>query len=479
MLFELPDEMQSPKTTFWGPFLLGLTACWILIFVPSFATIYQYCDEALTNFECPSINEEEPVIMPLKKQSFLKKLFRRKPKNAGGDQAGSTTPGSLKELVFLDPGISACHLFWTGLERLGWQTSHPQTYDECVVQSRRDTSSDDVLIDPQLLEEYKTGYTSEFLSIPSQRASLIQALLERSKTTIPNFEERSKAVKWGGPQSKAEWFQPQVQSAGTRSDLEALDGGNLFYSYLRIMDWPADFRTHFPFKLCSKGCDPEFAIEHTLEFREKYKPWLVNPGLKGENSRGSVYVHGFSPPVDGENGSHSIVWIRPGLRTRTGDDISYTRAFVQTLDKAVASSMEHSQGRVGKFNVVVDGSEFSWKLVPSLHDTKLFVTMLQDHFPDRLGIVLMSNLGRIGEFVVNLFMPLITEEVRNKLKVLPRDPDERRQVLEAVLGKENVPDWMGGSDTWRFKVDEYYDDPNVFATDAETKEYLTTMPYHS
>lgn len=48
--------------------------------------------------------------------------------------------------------------------------------------------------------------------------------------------------------------------------------------------------------------------------------------------------------------------------------------------------------------------------MPSLHQLKVFVTMLQDHFPDRLGIIMLTNLGRVGEFVVGIVKPIISEE---------------------------------------------------------------------
>jgi hypothetical protein len=201
--------------------------------------------------------------------------------------------------------------------------------------------------------------------------------------------------------------------------------------------------------------------------------------MREENSKGCIYHRGFSPSLtDDSMAQHAIIWIRPGLRTKI-DDVAFTRMYLNTLDRAVAASMERSKGRLGKFNVVVDGSGFSWGLVPSLHHTKLFVTMLQDHFPDRLGIILFTNLGRIGEFVLKLFLPLISEEVRGKLKVLPHDAKKRRHMLETVLGADNIPDWMLGKDTYRFQVNEYYSNKEVYVTDEQANDYLTTMPYHT
>lgn len=196
------------------------------------------------------------------------------------------------------------------------------------------------------------------------------------------------------------------------------------------------------------------------------------------------------------------VWIRPGRRVKV-DDIFSTRAYVNALEQAVAASLRNSNGRVGKFNVIVDGHDFSWGLMPSLHQLKVFVTMLQDHFPDRLGIIMLTNLGRVGEFVVGIIKPIISEEgkrnitfsrqhrflashnkldfystVRQKIIVLPRVEKERRVMLKAVVGVNNIPKWLGGRDGYDFDSKIYYSD-TIVLSDEEATQYAKTMPYHA
>ena len=92
---------------------------------------------------------------------------------------------------------------------------------------------------------------------------------------------------------------------------------------------------------------------------------------------------------------------------------------------------------------------------------------------------MLVNIGAICEILLKLFLPLITEEVRNKIVILPLDPRERREALEVVLGKEeNIPCWLGGTDNFAFDVEDYYANVNI-SPDHEALEYLTSMPYHS
>jgi len=141
--------------------------------------------------------------------------------------------------------------------------------------------------------------------------------------------------------------------------------------------------------------------------------------------------------------------------------------------------LQRSRGRVGKFNAVVDGEGFTWSSMPSLSSVKALVAILQDHYADRLGVVILVNVGSICEILLKIFLPLITEEVRNKIVMLPHDRTERLEALKAVLGtKENIPERLGGIDDYDFDSDEYYSD-DIFGRDEEALQFLTTMPYHA
>ena len=88
-------------------------------------------------------------------------------------------------------------------------------------------------------------------------------------------------------------------------------------------------------------------------------------------------------------------------------------------------------------------------------------------------------MGRVTEMVLNMFMKLITEEVRNKIIILSRDPTEREKVLNAVVGYENIPKWLGGTDDYVFNSDDYYSDEKFLFSDEEAIAYHESMPYHT
>jgi len=354
----------------------------------------------------------------------------------------------------------------------------------------------------QVSNQFSSAFTKDIMYLTQQQEDLVRKMAEDILETIPELEQRTSSVPWGGPQQQAEtitttlsydWYalKTKRKKRGSASaPLDQIDGGNLFSSYLRIMKWPTDLSdTDFPFKLCRKkkkvesgSCDASVAILHTLEYRERYKPWMITPSIKKANNKGFVYQRGFSPPYSGEdeNGSHAIVVLRLSRRVTPDDKngVFFIRAMIKEFDQAVAASLQRSNGRVGKFNAVVDGKDFTWSTMPSIGIVKSLVTILQDHFADRLGVIILVNIGPICEILLKIFLSLITEEVRNKILMLPHDQKERMITLETVLGKDNIPIWLGGTDNFVFQVDEYYA-KNKISLDDEALEYLTTMPLYS
>jgi hypothetical protein len=325
--------------------------------------------------------------------------------------------------------------------------------------------------------EFPTAFTPQVIQLSTKEQRLVKELGRETIRFLPDLEERSKHVPWGGlrrntGQQHTKWWAPGSPFVKGSTPLEQLDGGNLLFSYLRIMSWPEDLSlTHFPYKLCKKhGCPASFALNHTLTFRENYQPWLVTPSMKTVNSKGLVYHQGFSPSLDGEHAPHAIVFLRPAL-VQSVDDVFYARTVIRELELAVTMSMEESKGRVGKFNVVVSGRGVSFGMMPSLKGIKTFITILQDHYVDRLGVVLLTDMGKICQTLLKLVLPLITEEVRNKIIVVQNNVIERHGILNTVLGAHNVPEWLGGNNSYVFDVDDYYaSDDVIHGTDLEAKE---------
>lgn len=313
------------------------------------------------------------------------------------------------------------------------------------------------------IAQYPNAFASDKQEPLSRtQMALIAELTDNLKETVPNFEKRAAAVPWNGPAGGYPWYN---------------NDASLLTTYLKIMKWPTDLTAKFPFRLCPDGCKAQVAIAHTLEWREKYKPWCTSPAGMIENAKGFAYIRGHSPSLD-NGGGHTLVWLRFPIH-KAIDPVQWVRTVINVMDRAVADSLHRTNGKVGLFNAVVDGNGFALSHLVGMAPIKLLVTMLQDHFPDRLGVIVLANLARPAQFVVNMVKPLITKDVREKLYLLPDAAGPRQDMLEALVGTEFIPYYLGGTDEYRFSVEEYYDPKKHYCTDAESVEYIKTMPYHA
>lgn len=248
-----------------------------------------------------------------------------------------------------------------------------------------------------------------------------------------SIQKRAALVPWGG---EAEF---------------SFSDDRIFYSYLKITNWPQDLITTFPFNQpCSKGCPVDFAIYHTLKYRETFKPWLISQNMIEEGRDGWSYTRGLT--LEGD----PIVWYKMGKHTVVDND-SYIRVLLHSFERAIAKGLKSSSGEnSGKYTVFIDLEGFSTSKFPSFQYVKKLFTVMQDHFPNRLNKVALLNLSTSAHIFYNLCKPLLQEAVKKKISVPSQNKDLRLVELKKLVPIEHIPTWLGGLDEFSFDSDKYY-----------------------
>lgn len=318
---------------------------------------------------------------------------------------------------------------------------------------------------------------------------LAQQLKNTDSSNITNshddknsFSKRISKVSFGGKEellSSVWWEEGKIVNGRDTNG-----GMRLLNCFLKIMKWPQDLKTNFPFNYCSDGCTADFALAHTLEFREKFRPWLITPSVQKENSNGWMYIHGYSPTryhEDAERGGYSIIWFRPGLH-KIDNAEAFIRTIIHTIDKCLADVLSRTDSQVGKCNVVLDAQGFGPTYIPPIKATKKLLKMLQDHFPDTMGVLVLINMGRASQMFMSIVNPFLPDIVKRKIHIVPNDNDKRREMLSQLIDEKFIPTWLGGTDNYQFESTEYYQQGRYksdFCTNEEGLDYIETMPYHA
>jgi len=243
----------------------------------------------------------------------------------------------------------------------------------------------------------------------------------------------------------------------------------------------------FPFNApCTKGCPVDFALAHTLQFREKFKPWLITPSTYRENEAGLMYVRGYSPTRHHDNaskGGFSLAWYTPAnCQSSTNDHEVYIRVVVNAIETCVSDALSRTDGKIGKCNMVLDFEGFSISMIPPVRVVQKLLKMLQDHFPDRLGVLVIMNMATAGQMILKVTMPFVPDVVRQKIHVLPNNKDAQFEMLKVLIDEQYIPVRFGGTDDFTFDSKTYYDSGRYQSeiwSDKEGMEYIQSMPYHA
>lgn len=317
-------------------------------------------------------------------------------------------------------------------------------------QTQKSSSSSSLLVFP------KASTRPPVLS--DQDIHTLKQFSQQTLQGIPNFVVRASRVSLA--QTQPWWL----------NDTD-IPGLGLLYSYYRIMVNNGlnheQLTSRFPFSKCRKQpqpCPLHYALEHTLTWRERYQPWRIAPSVLQENKVGWVYTRGFARPSndhhenDSYGGQHALIWVRPGQVSNVISGDAYFRAILHTVERAIAAALQlnnnNNNNGVGKFNVIVDAQDYHYRKMPNLGTIKRHLVLLQDHYPDRLGMMFLCRMSRPAEFFVSLIKPLLTAEVREKIVLVPQARQD--EYFQALTTPEYIPTWLGGTDDYQFDANEYY-----------------------
>jgi CRAL/TRIO domain len=220
------------------------------------------------------------------------------------------------------------------------------------------------------------------------------------------------------------------------------------------------------------GCRIEESILYTLRWREVYQPWRVTPSMQRQNQGGFIYANGVttthSRNPEGQLQQHGIVWYRPSRVNAVGgavvgsspqqiDPVSYFRCALHTIERAIAPT--------GTFVAVVDAADFGWHQVPyPMHYwARQTITMLKDHYPHRLGCIVLVNMSPMTELVLQLLRPWLPVRVRGLLRSVKSQSE-----LANYLGQEALDE----DDRYIFQAEQYYEPAQFHMSDEEGETYL-------
>ena len=106
--------------------------------------------------------------------------------------------------------------------------------------------------------------------------------------------------------------------------------------------------------------------------------------------------------------------------------------------------------------LLLDSEGFGLGGIPKLSEAFRLFLMMQDHFADRLGVIVIANTSGPARLFLSLINAFLSESVKKKIHLLPEMERGGREMLSHLIDPRYVPDWLGGTDHYVFDAEAEY-----------------------
>lgn len=174
----------------------------------------------------------------------------------------------------------------------------------------------------------------------------------------------------------------------------------------------------------------------TMNWRREYKPDLIVPdSVKREGETGKHIISGF------DKCGRPVLYLRPG-RENTEANPQQIRFLVFDLERAI----DFCPANQDKITWVIDYHNATNASQPNFSTQLKVLSILQNHYPERLGLAIVVNVPFILKTFFTAISPFLDPVTRTKLQML-RSPDRVKEwIPEEMLDHD-----FGG--TWRYQFD--------------------------
>ncbi|CAM9875287.1 unnamed protein product [Chrysoparadoxa australica] len=182
-------------------------------------------------------------------------------------------------------------------------------------------------------------------------------------------------------------------------------------------------------------------IKNTVAWRKSFGAHKLKAEEVKDVSNGEMFVHG----VDAMK--RPVIYFTPAL-CRRGHVNDEVRLLVYTLERAWRAKA----WGVNQMTLIVNCEGLGLTHMLPIYHIKAFFKVLQDHYPMRLGVVLVVNLGPTGHLCWTLVQGLVPERTKAKMRFLKKKGQQAQ--LESYICARELARELGGD--YDYDYDTYF-----------------------
>lgn len=186
-------------------------------------------------------------------------------------------------------------------------------------------------------------------------------------------------------------------------------------------------------------------LKETLKWRSEYKTEEIRwEDVASEAETGKVYR---STSVD--KIGRPVLVMRPACQN-TKSVAGQIKYVVYCMENAILNLPPNQEQMIW----LVDFWNFSLANV-SVKSAKETAHVLQNHYPERLGVAIMYNPPRIFEQFYKIVRPFLEPKTRNKVKFVYTDDPTSNKIMEELFDIEQLESAFGGKSSESFDIHKY------------------------
>ncbi|MED6132880.1 hypothetical protein PIB30_022959 [Stylosanthes scabra] len=186
-------------------------------------------------------------------------------------------------------------------------------------------------------------------------------------------------------------------------------------------------------------------LKQTLKWRAEYKPEEIRwEDVAQEAETGKIYRTDY---VDKHG--RTVLVMRPS-RQNSKSIKGQVKYLVYCMENAILNLPPQQEQMVW----LIDFQGFNLSHI-SVRVTRETAHVLQDQYPERLGLAILYNPPKFFEPFFTMVKPLLEPKTYNKVKFVYADDNNTKKIMEDVFDLDHLESAFGGKDDTGFDINKY------------------------
>ncbi|CAL0317878.1 unnamed protein product [Lupinus luteus] len=202
-------------------------------------------------------------------------------------------------------------------------------------------------------------------------------------------------------------------------------------------------------------------LKQSLKWRAEYKPEEIRwEDVALEAETGKIYRSNYT-----DKHGRTVLVMRPS-RQNTKSTKGQIKYLVYCMENAVLNLQTQQEQMVW----LIDFQGFNLSHI-SVKMTRETAHVLQDHYPERLGLAILYNPPKFFEPFFTMVKPLLEPKTFNKVKFAYSDDQNTKKIIEDLFDMDLLESAFGGNDDTGFDISKYAE--RMKEDDKKSSSYWT------